>query len=200
MNSLYQFIIKPIGERYKNKINIEGYELIVNSSISSHKFVNREAEVVSVPLEYKTLIKKGDRVIVHHNLFRRYYNMKGKSVNSTKYFKDDLYFAHPSQIYMYYNDGWHTQAEYCFVKPVLENNTSNNQKLLKNTGILKYGNNTLETFKINVGDVVGFKNQREFEFIINNELLYCMESNDILVKYGNKQNKKAYNPSWAKSS
>ena len=44
MNSLYQFIIKPIGERYKNKINIEGQELIVNSTISSHKFVNREAE------------------------------------------------------------------------------------------------------------------------------------------------------------
>jgi len=41
MNSVYQFIIKPIGERYKNKINIEGNELIVNSSISSHKFVNR---------------------------------------------------------------------------------------------------------------------------------------------------------------
>ncbi len=58
MNSLYQFIIKPIGERYKNKINIEGQELIVNSTISSHKFVNREAEVVSVPLIYNTNIKK----------------------------------------------------------------------------------------------------------------------------------------------
>jgi len=200
MNSLYQFIIKPVGERYKNKINIQGAELIVNSSISNHKFVNREAEVIGVPLEYKTKIKKGDHVIVHHNLFRRYYNMAGKSVNSTKYFKDDLYFAHPSQVYMYYNNGWQTQAEYCFVKPILENNTSNNEKLLKNTGILKYGNTTLETFKINVGDVVGFKSQREFEFIINNELLYCMESNDILVKYGNEKNKTAYNPSWAKSS
>ena len=78
MKSLYQFIIKPIGERYKNKINIDGCELIVNSTISSHKFVNREAEVVSVPLIYNTKIKKGDKVIVHHNLFRRYYIMKGK--------------------------------------------------------------------------------------------------------------------------
>ena len=196
MKSLYQFIIKPIGERYKNKINIDGCELIVNSTISSHKFVNREAEVVSVPLIYNTKIKKGDKVIVHHNLFRRYYNMKGKSVNSTKYFKDDLYFAIPSQVYMYYQKNkWIPNENYCFVKPLLED-----EKIIKNKGILKYGNNSLEVLKINPGDIIGFKPLREFEFIIDNELLYCMESNDIVIKYEYKTNQEEYNPSWAKSS
>ena len=196
MKSLYQFIIKPIGERYKNKINIDGCELIVNSTISSHKFVNREAEVVSVPLIYNTKIKKGDKVIVHHNLFRRYYNMKGKSVNSTKYFKDDLYFAVPSQVYMYYQKNkWIPNENYCFVKPLLED-----EKIIKNKGILKYGNSSLEALEITPGDIVGFKPMREFEFIINNELLYCMESNDIVIKYEHKTNQKEYNPSWAKSS
>ena len=196
MKSLYQFIIKPIGERYKNKINIDGCELIVNSTISSHKFVNREAEVVSVPLIYNTKIKKGDKVIVHHNLFRRYYNMKGKSVNSTKYFKDDLYFAVPSQVYMYYQKNkWIPNENYCFVKPLLED-----EKIVKNKGILKYGNSSLEVLKINPGDIIGFKPLREFEFIIDNELLYCMESNDIVIKYEHKTNQEEYNPSWAKSS
>ena len=196
MKSLYQFIIKPIGERYKNKINIDGCELIVNSTISSHKFVNREAEVVSVPLIYNTKIKKGDKVIVHHNLFRRYYNMKGKSVNSTKYFKDDLYFAVPSQVYMYYQKNkWTPNENYCFVKPLLED-----EKIIKNKGILKYGNSSLEVLKINPGDIIGFKPLREFEFIIDNELLYCMESNDIVIKYEHKTNQEEYNPSWAKSS
>ena len=196
MKSLYQFIIKPIGERYKNKINIDGCELIVNSTISSHKFVNREAEVVSVPLIYNTKIKKGDKVIVHHNLFRRYYNMKVKSVNSTKYFKDDLYFAVPSQVYMYYQKNkWIPNENYCFVKPLLED-----EKIIKNKGILKYGNSSLEVLKINPGDIIGFKPLREFEFIIDNELLYCMESNDIVIKYEHKTNQKEYNPSWAKSS
>ena len=196
MKSLYQFIIKPIGERYKNKINIDGCELIVNSTISSHKFVNREAEVVSVPLIYNTKINKGDKVIVHHNLFRRYYNMKGKSVNSTKYFKDDLYFAVPSQVYMYYQKNkWIPNENYCFVKPLLED-----EKIIKNKGILKYGNSSLEVLKINPGDIIGFKPLREFEFIINNELLYCMESNDIVIKYEHKTNQEEYNPSWAKSS
>jgi len=196
MKSLYQFIIKPIGERYKNKINIDNKELIINSSISNHKFVNREAEVVSVPLIYKTNIKKGDKVIVHHNLFRRYYNMKGKSVNSTKYFKDDLYFAVPSQLYMYYQKNkWIPNENYCFVKPLLED-----EKIIKNKGILKYGNNALEALQITPGDIIGFKPLREFEFIIDNELLYCMESNDIVIKYEYKTNQEEYNPSWAKSS
>ena len=195
MNSLYQFIIKPIGERYKNKINIDGQELIVNSNISSHKFINREATVVSIPLGYKTNIKKGDKIIVHHNLFRRYYNMHGKSVNSTKYFKDNLYFADPSQIYMYYKNKWVTHENYCFVKPLLEG-----EKIIKNKGILKYGNSSLEVLKINPGDIIGFKPLREFEFIIDNELLYCMESNDIVIKYEHKTNQEEYNPSWAKSS
>ena len=195
MNSLYQFIIKPIGERYKNKINIDGQELIINSNISSHKFINREAIVVSIPLGYKTNIKKGDKIIVHHNLFRRYYNMHGKSVNSTKYFKDNLYFADPSQVYMYYKNKWITHENYCFVKPLLEG-----EKIIKNKGILKYGNSSLEALEINPGDIVGFKPMREFEFIINNELLYCMESNDIVIKYEHKTNQKEYNPSWAKSS
>ena len=54
--------------------------------------------------------------------------------------------------------------------------------------------------EFNPGDVIGFKPNREFEFIINKELLYCMESNDIVIKYEHQKNKTEYNPSWAKSS
>jgi hypothetical protein len=93
MKSIYQYIIKPLGGRYSNEIDIDGKKLIVNSSISDHKFVNRLAVVVSTPLAYKSELEPGDIVIVHHNIFRRYYNMKGKSVNSSTYFKEDLYFA-----------------------------------------------------------------------------------------------------------
>ena len=87
MNSIYQFIIKPIGERYNNELSVGNKTLTINSSISSHKFVNREAEIVSVPLAFKTNLKKGDKVIVHHNIFRRYYNQKGKSVKAVSTLK-----------------------------------------------------------------------------------------------------------------
>jgi hypothetical protein len=201
MNSLSQFIIEPIGDRYDNKIKVDNKELIINSSISDHKFINRTARVISIPLGFKTNIKPGYKIIVHHNLFRRYYNMKGKSVNSSKFFKDDLYFATPDQIYLYKNsDGWNTNKDFCFIKPLLEKNDSKRDKLKKNIGILKYSNSTLEALEITPGDVLSFKPNREFEFIIDNELLYCMQSNDIIIKHEHQRNKTEYNPSWAKSS
>ena len=201
MQSLYQFIIEPLGDRYNNKIKIDEKELIINSSISDHKFINRIAKVLNVPKAFKTSIKIGDTVVVHHNLFRRYYNLKGKSVNGSKFFKDNMYFAEISQVYLYNNNNkWHTTNDYCFVKPILENKELNASKLKKNTGILKYGNNSLEALRIMPEDLVGFKPNREFQFIIDNEILYCMESNDIVIKYEHKTNETEYNPSWAKSS
>ena len=199
MNSVYDFIIKPLGERYNNKVNIDNKELIINSSISDHKFVNRLAKVVSIPLAIKTNIKINDIVIVHHNLFRRYYNMKGKSVNGSKYFRDDLYFASESQIYLYNNGIWNTNKDFCFIKPLQENNEFSVEKVKKNVGILKYGNSSLEVLGITTGDVVGFKSNREFEFVVDKQLLYCMESNDILIKYEHEENQREYNPSWAES-
>jgi len=201
MNSVYEFIIKPVGNRYSNELTIGDKKLIVNSSISNHKFVNREAEIVALPLAFKTKLKVGDRVIVHHNLFRRYYNMKGKSVNSTKYFKNDLYFASLNQIYMKKTkDSWETLNEYCFIKPIVNKSSSSLKKLKQCVGIVKYGNSTLEALKIHKEDLVVFKKNREFEFLINNEVVYCMESNDILLKNERKGNETEYNPSWAKSS
>ena len=201
MNSLYQFIIKPLGERYNNITKIENKELIINSSISDHKFINRIAQVVSTPLGIKTNIKKNDIVVVHHNLFRRYYNMKGKSVNGSTFFKKNMYFAHPDQIFLYKNtDNWKTNLNFCFVKPILENNDYKDSKLKSNVGILKYGNNVLDALEITPGDLIGFKPNREFQFIINNEILYCMQSNDITIKYEHQGNEIEYNPSWAKSS
>jgi len=201
MNSVYEFIIKPVGNRYSNELTVGDKKLIVNSSISNHKFVNREAEIVALPLAFKTKLKVGDKVIVHHNLFRRYYNMKGKSVNSTKYFKDDLYFASPDQIYMKRTkDSWETLNEYCFIKPVVDKSSSSLKKLKECIGIVKYGNSTLEALKIHKEDLVVFKKNREFEFLIDNEVFYCMKSNDILLKHGRKGNETEYNPSWAKSS
>jgi hypothetical protein len=200
MQSLYQFIVEPLGERYNNKIKVNKKELIINSSISDHKFINRTAKVVEIPKALYTPIKKGDTVIVHHNLFRRYYNLKGKSVNGSKFFKDNLYFAEISQVYLYKNNNqWHTTNSYCFIKPILEKTILNNIKLKKNIGILKYGNSSLDALEILPEDLIGFKPNREFQFIVDKELLYCMESNDIVIKYENKRNETEYNPSWAKS-
>jgi len=202
MNSLYDFIVKPIGEdRYANSKKIGQKELILNTKIESWKFVNRFAKVISTPLAINTDIKKGDTIVLHQNVFRRFYNMQGKQTNSRSYFKDNLYFAAVDQIYLYKNkDKWESFGDRCFVKPIKNSDNIRNRKEQPYVGILKIGNNKLEASNINSGDMVGFKPGAEWEFFIDDERLYCMKSNDIVIKYGNKENKKEYNPSWAYSS
>ncbi len=194
MKSLYQFIIKPLNKRYDNTKKINDKTFIVNTSIEDHQFVSKKAFVVATPAAYTTKINIGDELYVHHNIFRRYYDMRGKEKNSSTYFKDDLYFAYPDQIYMYNNK---SHLNYCFVKPILNKEYLENRKEQPNVGILKYGNSFLEALKIKPGALVTFTPNSEFEFIINNERLYCMKSNDIALTHEYEGNEKEYNPSWA---
>jgi len=201
MNSLYDFIVKPIGEgRYNNSKKIGEKELILNTKIESWKFVNRFAEVVSTPLAITSNIKKGDTIVVHQNIFRRFYNMQGKQTNSRSFFKNNLYFVSPDQIYLYKNNGkWQSFGDRCFIKPLKNSNSLETVKEQPNIGVVKIGNKNLTNLDINPEDVIGFRPGGEWEFIIDDERLYCMKSNDIVIKYGNKKDKKEYNPSWTNS-
>ena len=58
MKSVYDFIVRPIGDRYNNVKKINNKDLVLNTKIESWKFVNRIAEVVSTPLAFNTPIKK----------------------------------------------------------------------------------------------------------------------------------------------
>ena len=145
MKSLYHFIIKPLDKRYDNIKKVGNKELIINSSIENHIFVSKKAVVVSTPAAYATKIKVGDEVYIHHNILRRYYDMKGEEKNSGTYFKDDLYFCSLDQIYMYNNT---PHLNYCFVKPILNSSFLENRKEQPNVGIIKYTNNTLEALGI----------------------------------------------------
>ena len=60
MNSLYDFIVEPLGDKYNNEIKVEDKDLVLNSKIESFKFVNRQAIVIAIPLAFKTNIKIGD--------------------------------------------------------------------------------------------------------------------------------------------
>ena len=201
MKSVFSFIVKPVGERYNNKIKIDGKDLIINTKIESFKSVNNLAEVVSIPLAYSTNIKVGDLVVIHHNVFRRFYDIRGKQKNSRAFFMDNLYFCDIDQIYLYKNnDKWKAFGDRCFIKPLKNNDNLRLNKEQSLIGILKYGNKSLEALKINEGDLVGYTPNGEFEFIIDGQRLYCMKSNDIVIKYEYKGDEVEYNPSWAQSS
>jgi co-chaperonin GroES (HSP10) len=201
MRSVFDFIVEPVEGRYDNEIKIGEKKLMLNSSIEDFKFISRTAKVVSVPIAFKSSINVGDVIIIHHNVFRRYYNQKGEAVDSSKLFKENLYFCQPDQVYLYKkNNEWMPIGERCFIMPIKEKNPFSLDKERKHIGIVKIGNKSLEALGITEGDLVGFKANREFEFIVDDQRLYCMESNDILLKYEYKGDEEEYNPSWAKSS
>ena len=201
MKSIYSFIIKPLEERYNNKIKVGDRELIVNTKIEDHKYVSKRAVVVEVPIAFKTNIEVGDEVIVHHNIFRRWYNMRGIEKNSSQFFEDNKYFCNIDQIYMYKKDDKYIpHLSYCFVKPLLNKDSLRVEKEKPLIGMMKYVNNSLEDAGVTIGDIVTFKPNSEFEFLIDGERLYCMKSNNIVINHGYKENEEEYNPSWAESS
>ena len=196
MKSLYSFIVKPLNNRYDNIKKVGDVDLVINTSIEDHQFISKKAVVVSTPAAYNTKINIGDEVYIHHNIFRRWYDQKGRERNSSTYFKDDLYFVSPEQIYMY---NLKCHLNYCFIKPLKNQGFLNNRKEQPNIGIVKYANKTLEALGINPGTLITFTPNSEFEFIIDGERLYCMKSNDIALTHEYQGNEEENNPSWAQS-
>ena len=196
MKSVYNFVVTPKGERYNNKKNVDGGELILNTEIFNHQYVNREAKVISIPIIGNTDIKPGDTVIVHHNVFRRWHDIKGIEKNSRSYFNESTYFISSDQIFLYKrNNKWIAPKGYCFVKPLKAENPLNIDLEKPLQGIVKYSDGTVE-----VNDLIGFRPESKYEFIVDNERLYRVLSNFITIKYEYQGNEKEYNPSWAQSS
>jgi len=201
VKSLFDFIVEPVGERYDNKVKVGDKSLIINTQVETFKSVNNIAKVIEVPLSVKTVIKKGDLIMIHHNVFRRWYNMRGEEKNSKSYFKDNLYFVQLDQVYLYKRDDkWKSINNRCFIKPLKSNDDLENTKEQKLSGILKIGNSSLDALGITEGDTVGYTPYGEYDFLVEKERLYCMKSNDIVIKYELDRNEEEYNSRWAGSN
>ena len=57
---------------------------------------------------------------------------------------------------------------------------------------VKYSDGIVET-----GDLIGFKPNSEYEFVVDGERLYRVLSNLITIKYEYQGDEEEYNPSWA---
>jgi len=183
MRSPYRFLIRPKGEAYNNEIEIAGQKIVINSTLDNHMNVNRFAEVISTPTYYEGFIKEGDTLVVHHNIFRIYHDMKGRPRKSPNYFMDDIYMITPLQFYLYH-DGkdWKSVDQYCFVRPIdKENSYLYEEGEEENTGVVVYSNPSLESLDIYTGSKVNFTKNSEYEFTINDQKMYRMRTNDICV-------------------
>ena len=196
MKAPFDFVIEPKGNRYNNVKKVDDKDLILNTEIFNHQYINREAIVKSIPTAYNTDIKTDDTVIVHHNVFRRWHNVKGEEKNSRSYFNENTYLVKPDQIFLYKrNNDWQATKGYCFVQPIKQRDKLKQSEEEECIGIVKY------TDGINkVGELVGFTPFSTYEFIIDGKRLYRVLNKFITIKYEYEGNEEAYNPSWAESS
>jgi len=186
MKTINDFLVTPKGgDRYDNTSRIGEKKLIINTSIESHTHVNRVGVIKATPIDYDGPIKVGDEVILHHNVFRIYYDMKGDEKHSPCYFFKDYYLVPFDQIYFYKSDkDWISTGEYCFIEPVKKIDkevlTLDEHEELK--GKITHDNKYLNNIGIFNGDVVSFRPDVEYEFRIGLDVLYRVNNHRVCMK------------------
>ena len=195
MRPVQDIIIKPFGDRYNNTCKVGDKDLILNTEIFNHQYVNRKAIVFNLPIYNPLGLRKDDVVIVHHNVFRRWYNVKGVEKNSRSFLNENEYLVSIDQIFMYNrNDIWNTTPGFTFVKPIKSTDKFNKDKEKPLVGIVKYSDGAFLPTQL-----VGFTPSSEYEFVIDGERLYRVMNKFITIEYEYKGDEEEYNPSWAES-
>jgi hypothetical protein len=179
MHSIFDYIVSPIKSRYNNEVKVGDKELIVNTEIFNHQFV---------------------KVLIHHNVFRRWHDVRGVEKNSSSYISDDKYSCTPDQVYAYKKDkSWKALPGYCFVKPIKNKDQFSMSSENELIGFLLYDNKQLNELGVKAGDLVGIGKFSQFEFVIDGHRVYRAKTNDISIKYEYTGDQEEYNPSWANS-
>lgn len=179
MKSIFHFLVQPKGgKRYDNVKDLgEGKKLITSTSQEDHKATNRYATVIALPHNYDGEISVGDEVIVHHNIFRKYSDMKGREKSGSAHVFENYYVVDDMELFLYRNSNgeWKAPSPYMFVSPLPSDDMGSFKKLY---GTIEYSSDP----NINSGEIVSFQPDSEYEFKIDNKLMYRMYKRNLVWK------------------
>lgn len=179
------YVIVEIDELYKKT---EG-DIIISDSIENVNSINRVSTVISAPSF--TILEKGDKIITHHNVFRKKYTATGVQINSNFWIEGNKYFVPLTEIFMFKRDSdWKSINPFCFIEPISIEQSGvgfnisdfSHKDNLKQIGNVLYSNQDLEKLNIVTGDKIIFSKNSEYEFNIDGQLCYKMTTRDILGK------------------
>jgi len=180
LRAVNQFIVR--GHRYNNTKG----DLIVSTSEEDHRFANREGVVVALPVGYDGPIAVGDTLLVHHNVFKFYNDMKGRRQSGRSFLKDDLFLVDFEQFYMSRSpdSAWRPHGRYCFVEPIPTKESTIFKPLTEEPlmGVMRYPNDYLMSQGVGAGDEVTFRPDSEYEFEVDGKKLYRMFDHQITCK------------------
>lgn len=186
LRSPFQFVVRPFnGKRYSNTKRIADKDFITSTDTEDFQSSNRLAEVLSTPLNYKGEVEKGDLLVVHHNVFKYYYDMKGRQKSGKSFFQDDIFLLDYDQFFMFNKNGsWRAKDGVCFIKPIPMKHhfldlPGEYQPL---QGEILYGSRTSDEMGLTPGMRVSFIPETEYEFRIDDQLLYRMFTDHICAE------------------
>lgn len=170
MRSPFGFIIEPYsGKLYSTERKTSAVGLTDSNSIDEGRATNRFGIVVATPTWYVGPILPGDRVIVHHNTFRKYNDYDGNERFSSFFAGDGRYLVGLNQMFGYFRDGdIFTTGSNILVKPLEE----------KLHGIVAFSN---ESNDISVGEEIYFTPESEYSFYIDSVEYYKMTTSDVCM-------------------
>ena len=182
MKSTFYFLVTPLNGGEFMRQTKDG--LIINANIDDHKSTQRLAKVIACP--EGTGVEEGDILLVHHNIFRPYYDMKGRLRKSSNLVKDKLYYVEPERVYMYIRDGKeYVFGDYSFIKPVnkdmdgFQYSTNVEKEMIGEVALIEPSFSEQE--EVSIGDVITFTKDSEYEFRINDERFYRVPTKNIVA-------------------
>ena len=177
MKAPFNYIISTT-HRYNNTTDSG---LVINTEITERdgEFVNRVGTVVGTPLMDGLNIPMGSKVIVHHNTFRRWYDVRGNERNGASFWNENEYIVDQDLIYAYDSgDGWVSCDRFAFIKP-LEDRIGVLEHRRKFTGHVCIGNE----FSPPVGSLIAYAPDSDYFFEIDGEKMYRVYIKDICILF-----------------
>lgn len=206
MQGITEYII-GFDHTHRETVKVGETEYGINPNFEQPKHINRIGKVISAPIHGGPVIKKGWEVLVMHTLLlNEVYSKTGNQKSNFCVDRDKNYFRiKPNLIVMYRNDSndnWKCHMDVVMVKPIkikeevktwngyeLPDSVFNEEKGYKGNetrkGTIAFGNDELAKNAIFEGDTVMFKIDREYEFEIEGETYYQMETCDLLMYNNN---------------
>ena len=184
------FLVR-LPKRFKDTITVAGKELYLDNRFD--EFNNRitEGEVVAIPKKYDTGVSIGDTLYFHHHVVvdkgqKFQYDDDAKDVYIVYYNPEDI---RNSQAIAYKHDGAVKELGWILLEPIEEDKETvlpsglilvEKEETPKKEGRVAFDSLFFQDNDVNIGDVVGFLKNRDYEIEIDGKKFWRMRHDDIV--------------------
>lgn len=184
------FLVR-LPKRFKDTITVAGKELYLDNRFD--EFNNRitKGEVVAIPKKYDTGVSIGDTLYFHHHVVvdkgqKFQYDDDAKDVYIVYYNPEDI---RNSQAIAYKHDGVVKELGWILLEPIEEDKETvlpsgliivEKEETPKKEGRVAFDSLFFQENDVNIGDVVGFLKNRDYEIEIDGKKFWRMRHDDIV--------------------